>query len=907
MDIRRFVRHATRAARAALFTVLATTAAARAWAGADTLAVPPPAAPAPTPPDQVASGADGNWYKVPTVSLAPAGPAAQVPREILADIGGRQSHTIVFDPVRARFVAFGGTVQPGGALFNDLWTRTLSATPADWTPLEATGTPPPARSAHSAVYDPIGDRMLVFGGGPPLQNDVWELTLSGTPHWNEIATLGTPPTPRSGHTAVFDVSRNRMLVFGGQTPGLSNETWILDLGSSPPLWQLATTSGTPPAPRVGHVAVLDAARDQMVVYGGTGATFYQDVWALSLGAAPTWTQLGATSLPGRRDGSSAVVDPAGNRMLVYGGRFFTSYYRDLWAFDLATAGWTQITSGAPAGCRSAGFAFDPSSRIAILHGGEPSTLVSAVDTWRIAVSGSPVWTKVAPASLPPPPPPPGGASALRYGAAGLFDAPRHRFLMIGGAFDDRSTLNLLNDIASLTIGADSGWVAVATTFSFTPRYGHNAVYDPARDRVIVFGGYNGSSFLNDLWEIRLAPDVQVGSLTPIGTPPSTRDFPGAIYDPVGDRVLYFGGNHDGIFLNDLWELKLSGAPAWSLLTPAGTAPAPRFCHNAVFDPYGNRMLIFGGYSNSRVSFNDVWSLSLDGTLTWTQLTPAGEPPGPRSSASMQLDTNRRRLVLQGGVRIETGLKYSDLWELPISGGSLRWQQRFPGGVAPVPRYSHFGAIDPATDRMLISGGAGATGTLSDVWRLQWSSDEPTAVSVALLSSHASAEEVTLRWDVSEAREGMCTLERKDAGAEWRAVDEAHVGGSSEITFHDREIVAGARYGYRLVILESDEASRSAEVWVDVPFRAAFSLAGFTPNPAPAGSARVAFSLADRTPATIEVVDVTGRRVASERLEAPSPGAGSIAIAPRAGLAPGLYFVKLTQGGSTLVRRGSVMR
>ena len=101
-------------------------------------------------------------------------------------------------------------------------------------------------------------------------------------------------------------------------------------------------------------------------------------------------------------------------------------------------------------------------------------------------------------------------------------------------------------------------------------------------------------------------------------------------------------------------------------------------------------------------------------------------------------------------------------------------------------------------------------------------------------------------------------------------------------------------------------STSSEVWIDVPAGPSFSLAGFSPNPA-TREARVSFSLAGRGPATIDVVDVNGRRVASRRIDAPTAGAQSIAIAPEGGLSPGLYFVKLTQGGRTRVARGTVMQ
>ena len=80
---------------------------------------------------------------------------------------------------------------------------------------------PPARSGHAVVYDPLRDRRLVFGGteGSVRRDDVWALSLAGPPSWDEIAPLGTPPSPRTEHAAIYDPVNDRMLVFGGTSPG----------------------------------------------------------------------------------------------------------------------------------------------------------------------------------------------------------------------------------------------------------------------------------------------------------------------------------------------------------------------------------------------------------------------------------------------------------------------------------------------------------------------------------------------------------------------------------------------------------------------------------------------------------------------------------------------------------------
>jgi hypothetical protein len=49
------------------------------------------------------------------------------------------------------------------------------------------------------------------------------------PTWRQVALPG--PDPRRGHAMVWDISRNVIILFGGETAdGPSDETWELDLG-----------------------------------------------------------------------------------------------------------------------------------------------------------------------------------------------------------------------------------------------------------------------------------------------------------------------------------------------------------------------------------------------------------------------------------------------------------------------------------------------------------------------------------------------------------------------------------------------------------------------------------------------------------------------------------------------------
>jgi hypothetical protein len=88
---------------------------------------------------------------------------------------------------------------------------------------------------------------------------------------------------------------------------------------------------------------------------------------------------------------------------------------------------------------------------------------------------------------------------------------------------------------------------------------------------------------------------------------------------------------------------------------------------------------------------------------------------------------------------------------------------------------------------------------------------------------------------------------------------------------------------------------------------AFALQGVRPNPSRGEVLTVSFSLPSTQPATLELLDVTGRRIVQR--EVGSPGAGPRTLDLREGqrLAPGLYLVRLTQGTNTRTTRAVVLR
>jgi len=85
-----------------------------------------------------------------------------------------------------------------------------------------------------------------------------------------------------------------------------------------------------------------------------------------------------------------------------------------------------------------------------------------------------------------------------------------------------------------------------------------------------------------------------------------------------------------------------------------------------------------------------------------------------------------------------------------------------------------------------------------------------------------------------------------------------------------------------------------------------ALAGAWPNPA-RGEIRAHFTLAGRERATLELIDVAGRRVLRREVGSLGPGAHAVALGSSPGLQPGLYFLRLAQGGRVLGSRVAMVR
>jgi hypothetical protein len=667
----------------------------------------------------------------------PAGAAAQDGAWIaIPPPAARYGHTAIYDPVRDRMLVFGGSD------LNDVWALSLAGSPA-WRLLAPSGTPPSAREAPTAIYDPVRDRMLVFGGNyGSYLNDVWALSLGGSPAWSALAPDGTPPCGRELHTAIYDPLRDRMLVFGGVGDlGLLNDVWALSLAGSP-AWSALVPDGISPSARSGHTATYDPVRDRMLVFGGyDGTVNLGDLWALSLAGNSAWSALVPAGIsPSVRSGHRAIYDPVRDRMLVLGGNDGTVNLGDVWALSLGVSPtWSALApTGTPPSARYEPTAiYDPiRDRLVLFGGADSSDMLN--DVWALSLVSGTAWSALVPAGPP-----------TRQGHTAIYDPVRDRMLVCGG----NNFFTNLDDVWALSLAGSPTWSLLAPAGPHPPTLRlHTAIYDPVRDRMLVFGGTpDNVNVYGDVWALSLAGGMAWSALTPTGTPPSARFLHTAIYDPVRDRMLVFGGYDGTVYFSDVWALSLAGSPAWTALVPAGIPPSARYGHTSIYDPVRDRMLVFGGYDGAAY-LNDVWALSLAVGPEWSALAPTGTGPA-RSAHSAIYDPVRDRMVVYAG---GNGFIQDDVWALSLTGSPV-WTALAPAGSRPSGRYLHTAIYDPVRDRMLAFGGVGFS-YLDDTWALEWGATVsvprgnavPSRFELAAPRPNPSSGPVTLDFTVPQA-------------------------------------------------------------------------------------------------------------------------------------------------------------
>ena len=248
-------------------------------------------------------------------------------------------------------------------------------------------------------------------------------------------------------------------------------------------------------------------------------------------------------------------------------------------------------------------------------------------------------------------------------------------------------------------------------------YGGGAGFDAANDRLIWFGGSQGSYTLpsNAAWSLSFG-DVLGWSLMPsLENSPEPRIFPLVIDMPGTDDLLVFGGERfqkepgDQFMLNDLWVMKAASlVPTWQQLISNNSANPPmgRVWTAGTFNANANALVVFGGgtMGGPGLMSGDTWAAA-DGTdgWTWQRISSPPDGPGPVASACFAYHPLLDGLVVAGGVGPAGMVR--DVWFLPLVEGAFSpWIRVAVTDDRPLPYASCECAFDPVAKLVLCYGG-----------------------------------------------------------------------------------------------------------------------------------------------------------------------------------------------------------
>jgi hypothetical protein len=228
--------------------------------------------------------------------------------------------------------------------------------------------------------------------------------------------------------------------------------------------------------------------------------------------------------------------------------------------------------------------------------------------------------------------------------------PTDRRLYLFGGQDSAAR----NDLWTYSL-AQRQWAEVSVTGDRpAARFGHTLLFDAVRRRLMVFGG-QADGFFSDVWAFEIAS----GSwrrLSQDDAGPSRRYAHSAIYDVARDRMVISHGFTNAGRFDDTWAFDLA-SHSWRDLSPPGPRPLRRCLHHAVYDG-GAQMYLFGGCASGfgPCPLGDLWSFDLVSNR-WTERTGVAGPT-PRQHYGIAFDSVRRRLLLFGG---DGGGKRNDTW------------------------------------------------------------------------------------------------------------------------------------------------------------------------------------------------------------------------------------------------------
>lgn len=249
-------------------------------------------------------------------------------------------------------------------------------------------------------------------------------------------------------------------------------------------------------------------------------------------------------------GGTLIHDEKNDRYLWYGGTDGTTRYNAVWEKDMSVPGspWRRLSPSGTAptatnlhaavyvrGTATTGGA-DKAFMI-VWGGGNPSDS-NAMAYLDVSTPGSEVWGSITQTGAP---------TVRSYLTRHMTvtpggDASQKNIYLFGGWAASRE-----NNLVRCTFDVDSPGAVTWTTLKANGAVGNPSArsgvildYKASTNKIYLFGGYNGTTYLADFWEYDIAGNTWTQKAVS-GTAPAGTEFPAGGYDATNNRFWYTGG------------------------------------------------------------------------------------------------------------------------------------------------------------------------------------------------------------------------------------------------------------------------------------------------------------------------------------------------------------------------------
>jgi hypothetical protein len=297
-----------------------------------------------------------------------------------------------------------------------------------------------------------------------------------------------------------------------------------------------------------------------------------------------------------------------------------------------------------------------------------------------------------------------------------------------------------SDIQRCTFDVDSPssvtWTQRVASGTISVRSGVVTDYNSNDGKIYFFGGYTGSSYLNEFYQWDDSGSGTLTQITVTGTAPAGREMGSGGYDPVNNRFWYAGGwtgTTGPSTRNDIGYITnvSSGTRAWvekRALDNGSTGNhqyAPHALAPSVID-LDNRILFEKGLYTYDSTERYGFAIDLDDSSS-SNMPVYGllesEYMKPRDAPGMVYNPDSDEFLMVGGVddmyddtTVAVGGHTSDVWVYNHADNTWRWAAAGIKGIPP--SEGRNACYDTSRDRVLLFGGlSGVSQVGNEVWSL----------------------------------------------------------------------------------------------------------------------------------------------------------------------------------------------